>query len=77
MVEPVGIDTTCVCMQASQRLSTAHVQVNPTWAKPKAKGGKETARKKKEKERTPPLFINHHKDYNILLSVVVNSYKNK
>lgn len=44
----------CACMQA-RRLSTAHVQVNSNMSKTKSKGGKETARKKKGKERPPPL----------------------
>lgn len=43
----------CACKQA-RRLSTAHVHVNPTWAKPKAKEVKKQ-HVKKRKKKEPPL----------------------
>lgn len=74
MVDPVGIGTTCVCMHASQKTVYSTCAGQSNMSKTKSKGGKETARKKKEKDRIPPLLLNHHKDCNILLSVIVNSY---
>lgn len=53
MVDPVGICTTCVCMQASQKAVYSTCACQSNMSKTKSKGGKETARKKKEKERTP------------------------
>ena len=74
MVDPVGICTTCACMHASQKTVYSTCAGQSNMSKTKSKGGKETARKKKEKERNPPLVLNHHKDCNILLSIVVTSY---